>query len=339
MRIQFEELAAVFEEILESRGVREENARICARNFAASSADGVYTHGANRFPKFVSYLEKGLVQGNAEPECIYAMGAMECWDGHLGIGSVNGTKAMDRACALAETHGLGMVALRNTSHWMRGGAYGWQAADRGFIGICWTNSMPNMPPWGGRTPKLGNNPLVFAVPVSDGDHVVVDMAMSQFSYGKIQQARLRGEELPVPGGWDTKGNPTTDPAEIEKSRRIQPAGYWKGSGLSILLDLTAALLSGGDAVMDIGAKYGEDAGVSQVFLAIRPPRIRTREEADRLVKRVLDDIKTSEPENGPIFYPGEIERNTRRDHLEHGIPVLDPVWKQIQALRKGGYHG
>ena len=245
MRIPFDELKATFEEILKSRGIKEETARISAENFASSSADGVYTHGVNRFPKVISYLERGLINGNGEPERVFSMGAVERWDGHMGLGNVNAKKAMDRACGLASLHGIAMVALKNTSHWMRGGAYGWQAAERGFIGLCWTNSMPNMPPWGGTDPRLGNNPLVIAVPSPDGNHAVIDMAMSQFSYGKIELARLKGETLPVPGGWNKGGALTCDPKEIEESRLVLPMGYWKGSGLSVLLDIAAAVLSGG----------------------------------------------------------------------------------------------
>ena len=94
MRIPFDELKATFEEILKSRGIKEETARISAENFAASSADGVYTHGVNRFPKVISYLERGLINGNGEPERVFSMGAVERWDGHMGLGNVNAKKAM-----------------------------------------------------------------------------------------------------------------------------------------------------------------------------------------------------------------------------------------------------
>ena len=100
---------------------------------------------------------------------------------------------------------------------MRGGTYGWLAADHGCIGICWSNTMPNMPAWGGLNRKIGNNPLIMAVPRSNGEHAMIDCAVSQFSYGKIEDCRLRGVQLPVPGGYDTKGELTTDPTENRKN--------------------------------------------------------------------------------------------------------------------------
>ena len=137
--------------------------------------------------------------------------------------------------------GLGLVGLNNTTHWMRGGSYGWQAADEGFAAICWTNTESCMPPWGARTVGIGNNPLIIAVPGKNG-HVVLDMAMSQYSYGKLQVTRLKNEELPFPGGFDKNGDLTTHPGTIEHTQRILPTGYWKGSGLAIVLDILTARL-------------------------------------------------------------------------------------------------
>ncbi|MCI8465590.1 MAG: 3-dehydro-L-gulonate 2-dehydrogenase [Lachnospiraceae bacterium] len=334
LKISFEELVETFERILLSREVDPELAHLAALNFAETSADGVYSHGVNRFPRVIEYLDKGVVDGKAKPECVSAHGGFERWDGHMGLGNANARKAMDRACELAKEHGIGIVAIGNTNHWMRGGAYGWQAAENGCIGMCWTNTMPNMPAWGGMEPKVGNNPFIISIPKSDGRHIVVDMAMSQFAYGKIELARMKGEKLPVPGGWDSEGNVTTDPAEIEKTRRVLPIGYWKGSGMSIALDLMAAVLSGQNSVTDIGRKYTEEVGLSQVLIAIDPECVNTKALTDQIIDTVVADIKASTPERegGVIFYPGEIEINTREDHRKNGIPVLEEVWEKIQSL-------
>jgi len=217
MYISYENLLNKFETILLGRGVDPVIAHAAAENFAQTSLDGVYSHGVNRFPRVISYIDKGVVDGKAKPECVASVGGFERWDGHMGLGNANAKLAMDRACALAHAHGIGVVAIGNTNHWMRGGAYGWQAADNGCVGICWTNTMPNTPAWGGIEPKIGNNPFIISIPQSGGRHIVIDCAMSQFAFGKIEMARMKGEKLPVPGGFDSDGNPTTDPAEIEKT--------------------------------------------------------------------------------------------------------------------------
>lgn len=334
MRISYNDLINKFERILLSRNVAPEIARAAAENFAQNSLDGVYSHGVNRFPRVISYLDKNAMDGGATPNCVSRVGGFERWDGNMGLGNANAKLAMDRACELAHECGIGIVAIGNTNHWMRGGAFGWQAADNGCVGICWTNTMPNTPAWGGVEPKIGNNPFIIGIPQSEGKHIVIDCAMSQFAYGKIEMARMKGEQLPVPGGFDTNGNPTTDPAEIEKTGRVLTIGYWKGSGLSIALDLVAAVLSGGNTVTDIGRKYTEEVGLSQVMIAIDPAHMQTAAITDEIISRVVEDIKTATPTTpgGKIFYPGEIERMTRAENLEKGIPVLDEVWAQIESL-------
>jgi 3-dehydro-L-gulonate 2-dehydrogenase len=230
---------------------------------------------------------------------------------------------MAGAVALARAHGIGCIALSNTNHWMRGGTYGWQAADAGFIGVCWTNTLPNLPPWGADRPRIGNNPLVIAVPRPDG-HVVLDMAMSQFSYGALASYRLRGEQLPVAGGFDREGVLTRDPAAIEASGRPLPIGFWKGSGLALVLDMTAALLAGGRATHEIPANGPEqETGLSQVFIAFDAAAIAGRDEGTRVVDAILADLQ--------VRYPGERAFDTRRQSMVDGIEVDASAWRFLEG--------
>ena len=336
LRILYEDLRKEFESILISRGFTEENAKKASTIIAKSAADGVYSHSVNRFPKLVSYMDKGVINPTAVPEKIGGFGNFERYEGNFALGCLNATICMERACEMAKENGIGIVAIGHTNHWLRAGSYGWQAADAGCVGLCWTNTMPNMPAWGAKNRKIGNNPFVMAIPKSDGNHVVVDCAMSQFAYGKIEEARLKDQKLPVPGGYDSDGNITTDPREIEKTWRVLPIGYWKGSGLSIAFDMIAAVLSGANAVSDIGKKYEEEIGLSQVFIAIDPTKFNTEAVTDEIINRIVDDIHSSEPvkENGAVYYPGERTILTREDNMKNGIPVLEDVWERIQALKK-----
>ena len=91
---------------------------------------------------------------------------------------------------------------------------------------------------------MGNNPLVMVV-LRENEPVVLDMAMIQSSFGRMEAANQAGEHLPIDGGYDAEGNLTHNPNAIPSTNRPLPIGYWKGSGLAILLDLVAALVSGG----------------------------------------------------------------------------------------------
>lgn len=335
MRVFYEEMKEKLQSILVKYGFDEKRAEESAKNFADSSLDGVYSHGYQRFPRVIDYIQKGYIDVNAVPEKITGFGAVERWDGHLGMGNLNAKMAMQRAVEMAAQLGIGMVAMSNTNHWMRGGAYGWQAAEAGCIGICWTNTCPNMPAWGAIDGRIGNNPFVLAVPDQNGDHVVVDTAMAQYSYGKLSVCRQNGEKLPYPGGYDEEGNLTCDPAAIEKTRRVVPIGYWKGSGLSIVLDLIGGMLTLGRTVTKVGQECESEYGLTQVFIAIRPEVLnQDPDKAQEILNETLKDIQASIPEKEghTVRYPGQGTLIRRQENQQNGIPVNEEIWKKICEL-------
>ena len=332
MRISYQEIYDSLLRVLLKTRFAHDRAELCARLFADASRDGVYSHGLNRFPRFMETIRNGVVDIHAQPQLVDSHGAFERWDGRRGPGNLNAHACMQRAIALSREHGIGCVALANTNHWMRGGSYGWQAADTGVIGICWTNTMPNLPPWGAIEPRLGNNPLVIAVPRSDG-HIVLDMAMSQFSYGTLESYRIRDEQLPVIGGFDRDGNLTRDPGAIEASRRPLPVGYWKGSGLALMLDMLAALLSGGQATHQIKAEILQETGLSQTFLAFDLRSIDKDKASAELINQIIEFVQRPDGLSAEkIRYPGERTLGIRKQNLAEGIPVEPKVWEQVQSM-------
>ena len=264
LKIPVPVMESEFKRILLNYGFSEDKANTCAHIFTINSLEGVYTHGVNRFAKFIKYVSDGYTKPEKEPVCIHRAGAIEQWNGQLGPGPLNALVCTDRAMEIAREQGMGCVALANTNHWMRGGTYGWRAAKQGYVFIGWTNTIKNMPAWGGIDAKLGNNPLVIAIPYQQ-EAIVLDMAMSQFSDGALDLHHLKNQQLPVPGGFDKNGVLTTDPGAIRESERTLPIGYWKGAGLSLLLDILAAMLSGGFPVAEISKQKCGEQFVTGVY--------------------------------------------------------------------------
>lgn len=322
-----------FSAILRQLGFDSDKAQQCAEIFTNNSIDGVYTHGVNRFPRFAKYVRDGIVKIDATPTLTNAMGALEQWNGNFGPGVLNAKHAAGRAMELASQYGIGCVAMANTNHWMRAGAYGWQAAKAGFVFIGWTNTIANMPAWGAIDARLGNNPLVMALPYGD-EAIVLDMAMSQFSIGAIETAIIRNEKMKVDAGFDTKGELTKEPAEVLATRRLIPVGYWKGAGLSLLLDILSVILSGGRSTEQISRKKYEE-GLSQVFIAIDIRRLPDQSAVAKSVKEIIDDFHASVPadEKQKISFPGERVLATRKNNLINGIPVQKKIWDIITRLQ------
>ncbi len=333
LRMPFAEVILEVERVLLKVGFAPERAELSARLMAEANLDGVPSHGLNRLPRFVRQAQTGVVDIHAEAACTSRMGAWERWDGQRGPGNLNAHACTERAMSLAREHGLGCVALANTNHWMRGGSYGWQAAVAGFGFIGWSNTMPNMPPWGARDNRIGNNPLVMAVPRGEAP-VVLDMALSQFSYGRLEATVAEGEELPVPGGHDENGRLTKEAAAILRSGRILPIGFWKGSALSIVLDLLGMMLSAGRATCEVDRDADKETGLSQVFLAIDLARAADANGLALRVGAVLDDLQKAEPDEKGVLvrYPGQRALRTRAENLRLGVPVDPTVWKYVRSL-------
>lgn len=331
LKIPYQSLIDTFREILLEYAFTPERAELCATLFAKASLDGVASHGLNRFPFFLKYIQQGYVDVDAKPERTDVLGSFERWDGNLGPGNLNAHHCMGRTIKLAKGHGIGCVALRNTNHWMRGGNYGWQAADEGCIGLCFTNTKPNMPAWGGSEPILGNNPVVIAVPRKNG-HVVIDMAVAQYSYGKMHSYKNRGKQLPFDGGFDEEGNLTKDPENIYENELALPIGLWKGAGLSLILDMIASVLSGGNATHEIG-EMKEEHAISQLFLCFYPPKLGSSPLPDEKLDAIIDNLKSSTTfGDSEVRYPGEATLARRRENLEHGVPVDKDTWEHVLTL-------
>ena len=302
MKVSFEQLKAAFNRVLLSRGVAVETADACAEMFARTTESGVYSHGVNRFPRFIQQLDNGDIIPDAEAKRITTLGAIEQWDAQRSIGNLTAKKMMDRAIELAADHG------------------------------CWTNSIAVMPPWGAKECRIGTNPLIVAIPSTP--ITMVDMSMSMFSYGMLEVNRLAGRQLPVDGGFDDEGNLTKEPGVIEKNRRILPMGYWKGSGMSIVLDMIATLLSDGASVAEVTQDNSDEYGVSQIFIAIEVDKLIDGATRDAKLQRIMDYITTAEraDENQAIRLPGHEFTTLLAENRRNGITVDDSVWAKIQAL-------
>ena len=319
--VKYDEMLNVFQSILEKEGLEKEKASICSKILTDNSLDGVESHGVLRFESFADRLIAGEMDKYAEPVLVTSNKAFECWDGNKGIGPINAILMADRSVYLAKEFGIGIVALRNTTHWMRGGTYGQRIASCGCFGICWTNTKANMNAWGTHKEIVGNNPIVFAAPKKDNP-VVLDMAISQYSYGKLVAMDLAGQMLPFYGGFDKDGELTKNPGAVVENHSALPIGYWKGYGLALMLDIFSSVLSGG-----VSTVFMPDEGhaVSQIFIAID-----SDVDGKENVFNIINKLKVECSSIGErAYYPGEGTIERRRKNLERGIPVLSNVWSSI----------
>jgi LDH2 family malate/lactate/ureidoglycolate dehydrogenase len=309
---------------------------------ASIDADGIVYGALRWYPAQGQGLEKlfrhtkqiheGGIVTHAPVSFIKDRGAVALLDAAKASGFVAGTRAMRRAVEKAQEHGIGCVLVRHSNHLGTSGYYANMAAERGMIGIAFTNAGPEMAPWGARTPVLGTNPWGLGVPRRDGQPLILDMALTMSGQGMIRWAYREGREIPITWALTADGRRTTNPAEVIEGGTQLPIGDFKGSGLSFMTDVIAGVLS--------GAKFGlntyndiTNLDVGHCMIALDIETFMEREEYEIRLNEFIQMIKSAAPiEPGTeIFLPGEMEQHRMRKRLVEGIPVDEET---VERLRK-----
>jgi LDH2 family malate/lactate/ureidoglycolate dehydrogenase len=258
-------------------------------------------------------------------------------DGNLALGSVVGFHAMQMAVEKAKISGVGFSLVRNSTHWGRAAFYSTLAAREGCIGICFVNTESNMPPWGAKEPRIGNNPLSVSAPRASGEPVVLDMAMSQAAWYKIVMYNRESRKVPLGWGLDNEGRPTDNPAAILKSKRMVPMGQHKGSGLSLMIDIMTGILSGGKYCGELseeGKGQPWATGYSQAFIAIDIVSFIPLEEFQRRVDQLVTYVKGAQTAEGfsEITVPGERAWQEKVMRERDGIPLDEVTLGELRTL-------
>ena len=328
--VQYEEAVERMSRGLE-RFLNAQDAKRFAEIFAGNSLDGVYSHSMNRYPRYLSDMESGLCDAKVtQAERVSGLGGLEVWDAHFGVGPLIAQQMAERAIELARTHGIACVALRNNSHWLRAGRYGLMMADAGMMGLCMTNTCMNLVAYGAKEPSTGNNPITIAIPRRAGS-LVMDMAVSQYAFGKLEIMAQEGGMLDTPCGYDTDGNLTNDPQKIVESGLMTPMALWKGSALSIMIDLMVSMLSLGRTSLAIGTPADGEKGMSQMFVCMNPAAVIDMDKAEAQMEKTIAFLNSLEPKDGVhgVHAPGENLERTRARNRERGIPVTEDTWQKI----------
>ncbi len=314
-------------------GMRAEDAACVADHLIDADLRGVTTHGLTRIPLYFEKIDKGLCDPQARPEIIRAYGATALIDAHNCMGQVSGTMAMKLAIEKAGQYGIGYVGVRNGCHYGTAGYYAMMAERQGMIGLSTTNSGVFVAPYGGLEKRLGTNPVAVAIPAGRHLPILLDMATSRVSRGKLLVAMKK--KAPVPPDWalDAEGRATTDAARAFAGILL-PLSY-KGYGMAVVIDMLAGVLSGSG----FGAMVDTPEGAPLVgsnFMALKIDAFCDPEEFRRNVDALIDEILSvrREEETPRVYMPGEIEFEREAENMDRGGVPLQPF--QLRELKELG---
>ena len=312
-------------QVLASLGVPEDDGALVADSLVQADLWGHQSHGLLRLPWYVARLRSGAMRAVPEPAVLSDTGPLLLLDGRDGIGQVLTERARRTAVQRARTHGVGVVGVRNSTHFGTAMYFTRRAAADGVVAVLTTNASPAMAPWGGREKRLGTNPWSIAAPGPDGRVVAVDIANTAVARGKVYLAKNRGEPIPETWALTADGAPTTDPAEGVLGVILPMAGH-KGYAISFLMDVLSGALTGSAVGTGVHGPYEADkpSGAGHLFLALDPDAFGDRAGYESRVRQLIDEVKDVPLAQGfdEVFYPGEVEDRAETANLAAGGVVL-----------------
>src|SRR4051794_7087911 len=316
-------------------GCSDAEAQIVIEHLVQANLAGHDSHGIGLVPSYVKQWRAGTLKPSQTLEKVLDFGALLVFDGGRGFGQRMAREAVAQGIERARQLGACVTGLRNSSHIARVGTYAEQCAQAGCAFIAFVNVADHLPyqaPYGGRDARLGTNPFCASVPGPDGPALMLDTATTMIAFGKARVAHEKG--VPVPEGAlvDLEGHLTTDPEAMVTRHEgaLTSFGLHKGSGLAVLCEAMASVLTGGKR-----ADEEQTGGVLNAMLAvvIDTRHLASLGDVRAGLEAVAQNIKASRPAAGfeEVLLPGEPERRLRAERSAHGIPLSDNAW---QALRQ-----
>lgn len=327
--------------VLGKYGVPADRATMIADALVLADLRGVDTHGINRLGGYIERVKKRVLDPNPDLSFVEKTPVMALLDARNTFGFVAGTMAIDKACDMAETYGVGIVAVRNSNHYGMAATYLLRAMKRRLAAMAFTNASRSMPPWGAKEPLLGTSPFAVGVP-GDATHgdFVLDMSPSVAARGKIRKAARRGEKIPEGYALDAEGRPTTDPEAALKGV-VLPIGGHKGSGLALMMDIFGGVLTGSNFAGGVNDQYQnltDPAGVGHWFMVFKPDIFLDGGASDleSRMATTLDTVRACEKAAGVdrIYTSGEIEAEIEAKRRKEGIPFTRDEVEALYALAR-----
>lgn len=329
-RLPLPDLQALLARIFERHGTSAEVAAVLARNVAQAQCDGADSHGIFRMPGYVSTLASGWVDGRAVPVVKDAAPGFVSVDARNGFAQPAHEAAQALLLQKVRRQGIALLAIYDSHHfaalWPDVEPY----AQRGLVALTFVNSMACVVPHGGKRPLFGTNPIAFAAPRSGGEPLVFDLATSAMAHGDVQIAAREGRQLPPGHGVDREGHPTCDPHAMLDGGALLPFGGHKGSALSMMVELLAAALTGGN--FSFGFSWEDHPGAQtprtgQLLIVIDPARGAGADFALR-----AEELVGAMRDAGQPRMPGDRRYRQRRESLELGVAVSAAELARLQEL-------
>ncbi|MDX6334692.1 MAG: hypothetical protein QOG05_2032 [Streptosporangiaceae bacterium] len=329
-RFPADELVTLADQALTALGAPADIAGQVARSLVLSNLVGHDSHGVIRLAQYAPWIADGQIRPAAAAVITRRERAAAVVDGGWGFGQPAAQLATGLAVELAGEHSVAAVTIRDCNHVGRLGEYVAELARSGLMGLAFCNSGAVVAPFGGTGRALGTNPFAWGAPGAAYGPLVLDFSTAGVAEGKLRVAGAEGRDVPAGLIVDSRGQPTTHPADFFAGGALLPFGGHKGSGMSIIIELLGGLLTG----MGTAPTPDYAGGNGTVLLAMNIGAFTDeesyRDEAMRFCAQLV--AAGAGPSGGHVLLPGELESRTRQQRLNQGIPVGEGVLDLIYTI-------
>jgi len=338
LRVDAVELRRFSTALLRSTGLGVDASAAAADVLTRTTMRGVQSHGLHALPQYLRQLREGGANPDARPRRADGGSghAVAVLDADAGLGPAVAHYATLEAIELARAFGVGAVAVRNANHFGAAGHYALMFAEAACVGLAMSNTPPIMAVTGSTTRTIGNSPLGFGAPRTDGPPLVLDIAMSRVAGGKIRLALQRGEEIPIGWALGPTGRPTTDPADfLQGLGALLPMEGHKGYGLALMVETLAGALSGAAMLSQVSNwLYAPEtpSGTGYFLVAIDVGSDSVFADVPARVEAMCAEVGSAPRARGveQILIPGEPEDASERDALARGVAIPREIWASLQ---------
>ncbi|WP_026858309.1 ureidoglycolate dehydrogenase [Jeotgalicoccus psychrophilus] len=343
MRVSKEELFNLMKDKLQKAGLKEDAAADISDVLTFADHRGIHSHGAVRVEYYAERIAKGGITNNPEYKFEKTGPSTAILDGDNGPGHQVAKQGMERAIEIARDNGVAVVGMTNISH---SGALGYfveEAAKQDMVAISVCQSDPMVVPFGGTDPYFGTNPIAFSAPTNDERIITFDMATTVQAWGKVLDARSKGNDIPDTWAVNDKGEPTTNSRDVHA---LVPVAGPKGYGLMMMVDILSGSLLGLPHGVHVSSMYKDlSAGrqLGQLHIVINPAYFTDVDAFKQQLSVMLDELKEQTPAPGftEVNYPGERGKLRADKYDEEGIEIVDEIYDYLVSddIHFDRYHG
>ncbi len=339
-------------DVMVKAGIPKDDAKIIQDVLVKADKLGFDSHGVNRLkPIYLDRINDGILNPETKFEVVKETPTTAVVDGHNGMGHVIAYKSMQMAIDKAKKYGMGMVAVRNSTHYGFAGYYPLMAVEHNQIGITGTNARPSIAPTFGVENMLGTNPMTFGMPSDEDFPFLLDCATSITQRGKVEVYARQGKEMPK--GWviDENGESKTNSQEVLEDLIAgraaftplggvgEDGGGYKGYGYATVVEiLSAALQQGAYMKMLMGIKDGKKVPypLGHFFIAIDINAFTEPDDFKKITGDILRQLRASKkmPGQNRIYTAGEKEHDTWMNRKDKGVPFNDALFDEFAGMCK-----